>query len=448
MNDSRLFYRRVTHGRVLAVALLLVPLAGAAAVPAVRLVAAGQQLTPVPTFSHDVAPILYENCVSCHRPGEIGPMPLVTYDEVRPWARAIARQVEDGQMPPWHADAPAGTFANERRLAPEQVATIAAWSAAGAPQGDPRDLPPPPQFVEGWTIGEPDLIVEMPEPYDVPARGVVDYQYFEAPVPLSEDRWIEAIEVHPGARRVVHHVIVYEREPGRSPRPRFAQQDPQIARTRPGPGGPRRPLGYQLAAVATGTGPSVFPAGTARLLRAGATLTFQMHYTPNGTAEQDRTRIGFRFAKHPPLHELRPFNMVNGTFVIPPGAQDHRVEASARFTEDVTLYSMLPHTHLRGKRWEYTLTYPDGRSETVLRVPDYDFGWQTEYWFASPLRIPRGSVLHGVAWYDNSSANRNNPDPTVEVRWGDQTWEEMQFTALLVTVDGATLPSAGDGGGR
>lgn len=369
-------------------------------------------------------------------------MPLLTYEQARPWARAIARQVQGGHMPPWHADAAPGTFENERRLSAQQVNTIVAWAGADAPAGDPKDTPPLPAFVDGWTIGEPDLVVSMPAPFEVPAGGTMDYQYFEAPVTLTQDRWIAAMEIRPGARSVVHHVIVYEREPSPIARPRFAQQDPQVARTPPSPRAPRQPLGYQLMAVATGTGPSVFRSGTARLLRAGATLTFQMHYTPNGTALPDQTRIGFRFAKEPPARELRPFNMVNGTFVIPPGAQDYRVEAWARFVDDVTLYSILPHTHLRGTRWEYTLTYPDGRSEAILRVPAYDFAWQTDYRFTSPVRIPKGSVLRGVAWYDNSAANRSNPDPAAEVRWGDQTWEEMQFSALLVTVDAAPLPAA------
>jgi mono/diheme cytochrome c family protein len=418
------------------------PFVTAGILAATTLISAGRQVpSAVPSYTRDVAPIVDAHCAGCHRPGEIGPMSLLTYEEVRPWARAIVRQVEEGHMPPWHADALPGTFENERRLTREQIAMIAAWAAGGAPQGSPEDRPTPPSFVDGWSIGEPDLVVSMPQAFDVPAAGTIDYQYFEAPVTLTEDRWIEAMEVRPGARSVVHHVIVYEREPSPMRRPRFAEQDPRIARTPDSPGGPRRPLGYQLMAVATGTGPSVFRPGTARLLKAGATLTFQMHYTTNGTPARDRTRIGFRFAKQPPERELRPFNMVNGTFVIPPGAQDHRVEASARFVEDVTLYSILPHTHLRGKRWEYALTYADGTSEVILRVPKYDFGWQTDYRFTVPLRIPKGSVLRGVAWYDNSSANRSNPDPGAEVRWGDQTWQEMQFTALLVTVDNASLPA-------
>ena len=391
--------------------------------------------TAAPTFTKDVAPILYRNCVGCHRRGEIGPMSLMTYDEARPWARAIERQVVARTMPPWHADAPHGTFENERGLTQAEIDTLAAWAQHDAPRGDPKDAPPPPSFADGWTIGTPDLIVSMPEPYAVPARGTIDYQYFEAPVTLTEDRWIEAMEVRPGARAVVHHVIVYEREPTPSRRVRIAEQDPTVAATPPQPGEQPRQVGYQLAAVATGTEASVFRPGTARLLKAGATLTFQMHYTTNGTAAMDQTRVGFRFAKRPPEHELRSFNMINGSFVIPAGAADYRVEASARFLEDVTVYAMLPHTHLRGKRWEYTLTYPDGRSQRLLTVPKYDFSWQTDYTFREPLVVPKGSVLTSVAWYDNSAANKANPDPTADVRWGDQTWQEMQFTAVLVSVD-------------
>jgi mono/diheme cytochrome c family protein len=392
-----------------------------------------------PTFARDVAPVLYKNCVSCHREGEIGPMALVTYENVRPWARAIREAVTTGAMPPWHADAPHGTFENERRLTVAEKDTLVRWVSAGAPLGDPKDLPKPPVFTEGWSIGTPDLVVSMTEPYEVPASGTIEYQFFEVPTNLTEDKWIEAMEIRPGARSVVHHVIVYEREPKPSQRVRFVQQDPKIAMTPPSPGQGQRMLGYQLCAVATGTEASVFRPGTARPLKAGSVLTFQIHYTTNGDAAKDQTKIGFRFAKRPPEYELRAFNMINGVFVIPAGASDHRVESSATFTEDVTLYAMLPHTHLRGKRWEYTLTFPDGRSEVLLSVPKYDFGWQTDYKFANPLRIPKGSKITGAAWYDNSKSNPSNPDPTQDVRWGDQTWEEMQFTAFLVTVDKAPL---------
>jgi hypothetical protein len=409
-----------------------------------------------PTFSKDVAPVLYTHCTGCHRPGEIAPMSLLTYEEARPWARAIAARVADGTMPPWHADPAHGKWKNDRRLSAQEKDIIARWSAAGAPQGNPGDLPARPTYAQGWQIGQPDVVVSMERPYELPAQGEIPYQYFEVATNFTEDTWVQALEVRPGERSVVHHVLVYARHPGMTRpqqvlRPRNPEgpmsptqtkeaADQELRQQRQEAGIRRGPL---MAQTAPGTWTTEYPQGAAMLVKAGTVLTFQIHYTANGKPASDRTSMGFIFAKQPPAIEMRTAAMLNPRFMIPAGADNHPVEAAAEFTEDVTLYGMIPHTHVRGKSWLHTLTYPDGRQETLLAVPKYDFNWQTEYKFAQPLRIPKGSTLRSVAHYDNSKANKANPDATQDVYWGDQTWEEMQYTALYFTVDNAKPTTAG-----
>jgi hypothetical protein len=425
------------------VAPALIVAASFAAVPS----ASAQPPAP-PTYAKDVAPILFANCTSCHRAGEIAPMSLMTYEETRPWARAIRDNVVNGTMPPWHADPAHGKFLNDRRLSAQEKDVISRWVAAGAPQGDAKDLPARPTYTEGWTIGTPDAVVAMEKPYDLPAQGEIPYQYFEVATNFTEDKWVQALEIRPGDRSVVHHVLVYARYPGMTrPTPIFRQQnpegplsptmmkemaDPKIRQEQQAAGLRRGPL---MAQTAPGTPPTVYAPGTALLVKAGTVLTFQIHYTTSGKAASDRTSMGFRFASKPPATEVRTNAMLNPRFMIPPGAGNHAVEAGIEFVEDVTLYSIVPHTHLRGKSWEHRLTYPDGREQILLSVPKYDFNWQTEYIFAEPLRIPKGSTLKSVAHYDNSKANKANPDSTQPVYWGDQTWEEMQYTALYFSVD-------------
>jgi hypothetical protein len=447
----------------------------------VAAVQTGAQSAPAvpenPTYSRDVAPILYKNCTSCHRPGEIGPMPLLSYKDVRPWARSIAARVEAGTMPPWHADPSVGEFDNDRRLSATDKETIARWVADGAPEGDPAQLPAQPKYSDGWMIGQPDAVLTMQEDYPIPARGTIAYQYFEVPTNFAEDRWIQAFEVRPGNRSVVHHVIVYTRPPeaAAAPRPAVARPAaqggprplplfefakgmeipagqtggrplPADQRSTPGPNDRPAPrLGASIGAYVPGTSTRVYPAGTAARLAAGSTLVFQMHYTSTGTATTDRTSIGLIFSKTPPATELRFTALLNGALHIPAGEPDHRVDAEMTINRDVTLWSMLPHTHVRGKRWRYDVTYPDGRNETILIVPNYDFEWQTDYLFKQPLKLPKGTKLHATAWYDNSARNKSNPDPTKDIWWGDQTWEEMMFTGLTYSIDAA---SAGSGGGQ
>jgi hypothetical protein len=419
---------------------------------------AAAQITP--TFTKDVAPIVYAKCASCHRPGEVAPMSLLNYREVRPWASAIRDKVMTRAMPPWHADRQYGQFRNDTSLTQPEIDTIVAWVNGGAREGDPAALPPVPTFPEGWQIGTPDTVFEMPVEYEVPARGEIEYQYFEVPTNFTEDRWMQAGEVRAGDRAHVHHIIVYVREPQAVRRPNVmtvrtipnpqsaavAPAAPAAERPRPATpqaGAPRaaaRPGGGDAMLVnwAVGEDAPVHVPGTAKRIPAGSTLIFQVHYTTNGTPGKDRSRIGLIFAKEPPRREVRTGLVANATFAIPPGAPDHQVEAEATFTEDVNLWSMHPHMHLRGKDMTYTAIYPDGRREIVLRVPKYDFGWQTDYWLAQPLSLPKGSKLHVSAHFDNSPANRANPDPKAVVRWGDQTWEEMMIGFFTYTVEGPT----------
>lgn len=422
-----------------------------------------------PTFSRDVAPIFYANCTTCHRPGEIAPMSLVTYKDARPWARSIAMQVGQATMPPWHADPAIGRFANERRLSDADKSTILRWVEAGAPEGDPNALPPPPKYADGWNIGEPDVVLSMQEDYPLPASGTIPYLYFEVPANFAEDRWITAWEMRPGNRAAVHHVIVTVKPP--PPAPAAGEAPPGQAspgQTRPAGAGPRRDgvftfaEGMEIPAGQTG-GPRaaedtraafpnyrprprgisgtiggyvpgnstrIYPPGTGIRLPAGSSLVFQMHYTPTGQPTTDRTRIGLVFARERPKTVLQVAALINGSLHVPPGAADHRVDAEMTINRDILLFGMTPHTHVRGKRWRYDVVFPDGRRETILSVPNYDFDWQHEYQFREPLKLPKGTRLQASAWYDNSKANAANPDPTKDVWWGDQTWEEMMFTAL------------------
>jgi mono/diheme cytochrome c family protein len=431
----------------------------------------GAKPAGIPTYTKDVAPILYKHCTTCHRPGEIAPMSLLTYDDVRPHAKDIRDEVGDGNMPPWHADPKYRKFANDRSLTAAERDTLLRWVNNGSPKGDPKDLPPLPEYTEGWQLGQPDLVLAMPVEYKVPADGFVEYEYFEIPTNFTEDKWVQAVEVRPGNRSVVHHVILSARAPKPDPRPGGVKLGAGMEIPAGQTGGPaeqgeqKRPRGQalfprprgagaMLGGFAPGTSSMKFEPGAAVLIRAGSTIVMQMHYTPNGEAATDRTRIGFTFAKEPPDREMRLSALVNGTLHIPAGDPDYSIAAEMTTTSDITIRQMLPHTHLRGKSWEYTVTYPDGRSEVVLAVPKYDFNWQTDYVFAEPLKLPKGTKLRAVAHYDNSAKNKANPDPKADVWWGDQTWEEMMFTSFVYSIDGVkpgavlTLPQRGSGGGQ
>lgn len=402
---------------------------------------------PVPTFTKDVAPILYKHCTGCHRPGEIAPMSLLSYADARPYAKAIRDEIRDGNMPPWHADAPHGTFLNERRLSQAEKDALLQWATNGAPEGNPKDLPAVPKYESGWMLGKPDAVLEMSEAYKVPAAGTIAYEYFYIPTNFKEAKWVQAVEVRPGNRGVVHHALVFHKAPSDAPRPTpVLQLNREQMELPPSAPGTRPRLRDRvpirlLATYAPGTNPQVFPAGTAVRLEPGGVLELQMHYTANGEATTDRTKIGLIFSKEPAPKELRISQFYNATLTLPAGAADTRVDADVRFVNDAVVWGLFPHTHVRGTKWEYVLELPDGTSKTVLSVPRYDFNWQTYYMFAEPLRVPKGARLVSSAWYDNSAQNPSNPDPKVDVKWGDQTWEEMQYTGLLFT----PAPASGTG---
>lgn len=395
-----------------------------------------------PTFDKEVAPIIYKNCATCHRPGELAPMSLLTYQDARPWARSIRQYVATDKMPPWHATEPRGYFLNDRRLSEGEKQTLIHWADGGAPEGNPKDLPPVPKFVDGWQIGKPDLVLTMAKPFDVPAKGTIDYQYFTIPTNFSEDKWVQAMEIRPGARSVVHHIIVYMKEPEGAPKTAgFMQVLPRMPQ-RAGGGNRQVGPGVMLAGTAPGAPPMVFQPGDAIRIPAGSSLIFQVHYTANGTAAADESSIGLIFAKQAPEREIYTSAFMNPMLKIPAGVSDQAIDSAIEFPEDAHITSLIPHTHLRGKSWEYRLIYPDGRSEVVLDVPHYDFNWQTWYTFTKPLAVPKGSRLEATAHYDNSVNNASNPDPKVDVRWGDQTWQEMQYTGITYYVDQAAATNA------
>jgi hypothetical protein len=388
---------------------------------------------PAPTFSKDVAPILQEHCQGCHRPGEAAPMSLLTYEQARPWAKSIKTAVLSKKMPPWPADPSVGHFSNDRSLAAKDRDTLVAWVDAGAPQGNAKDMPKPKPFVDGWNIGTPDKVIEMPEAFNVPSSGTIDYQYVILPLNLTEDRWIQAAEVRPGNRAVVHHVIAFIREPGskwnRDRRPGEVFVPEKNAK------GEREGFGGDmLAGYAPGLPATVLEPGTARLVKAGSDVVFQVHYTANGKSGEDKTKVGVVFAKEKPAQRVLTVGAQNNKFAIPPGDPNYRVDAEIELAHDVKLTAMLPHMHLRGKDFEYRAVFPTGETKTLLRVPHYDFSWQLWYDVGGGMEIPKGTKIQCTAHYDNSANNPANPDATKEVKWGDQSWEEMMIGFFDVSI--------------
>ena len=387
---------------------------------AIVLAGATSAFAGAPTFSRDVAPILYKNCVECHRPTAMAPMSLLTYEDARPWARAIKQKVVARQMPPWGADPAIGKFSNDVSLKQADVDTIAAWADSGAAEGNRAELPKPPQFAEGWSIGAPDYVFKMQKPFTVPADGTVPYVYISIPTHLEQDIWIKAVELKPTDRRVVHHIISSLVEgSGTAPDP-----EPKLTRDPA-----RKEIGGGLGGLVPGRLYGQFEEGVARKIPAGADIVLQMHYTTIGQVVTDQTEVGVVLAKEPPA-KLRLEGggaIPNMQFAIPPGDPNYEVVGKQTFDRDTYLSSLYPHMHVRGKDATYSVIYPDGREEVVLRVPKYDFNWQLSYKLAEPKFLPKGSTLKVTMHYDNSAANRYNPDPAATVRWGEQTWEEMML---------------------
>ena len=401
-------------------ALLVVSVAGVASAGAAE---------GTPTFAKDIAPILYENCVACHRPNHLAPMSLITYADARPWARAVKTKVLAREMPPWGADSSVRAYKNDASLTQTEIDTIAAWVDGGAPEGNAVDLPEVPQFAEGWSIGEPDLIFSMVEPFEVPADGTVPYSYVTVPTNLQEDIWISAHEFRPGDRRVIHHVIPSVLEDDGKP----ATGEVKLRRDRTR----TRARGASVGGYVPNRLGTVYADGVATRLPAGADIEAQMHYTTIGEPVSDRSSWGVVLTREPDstLRRARGGQVANLTFAIEPGNADFAVTASRTIEEETYLANMMPHMHVRGKSAKYTVKYPDGREVVALWVPNYDFNWQLRYQLEEPIFMPKGAVLEAEFHYDNSGANRFNPDPTAEVHWGDQTWEEMML-GYYGTVEG------------
>ena len=374
------------------------------------------------TWTGDVAAIMQSKCQACHRPGQVGGFSLVDYDDAFRRSAMIAEVVENRRMPPWHADPRHGHFSNDRRLSPADRAKLLAWAAAGAPRGDGPE-PTPREFPEGWTIGTPDLVFEIPAANPIPAQGTMPYVNVSVPTNFTEDVWVQAAEARPGDFGVVHHIIVFVDAPGE-----------------------RRGRGLEghghLCGYAPGDMPSVYPPGTAKRIPAGSTLRFQLHYTPNGVATTDRSKVGLILAKEPPQREALTVGIANPQFLIPPGASAHPVHSQQAVKKPTRLLSFMPHMHLRGKSFKYTLEERGKDPEVLLDVPAYDFGWQSYYLLAEPRDLPPGAKIACDAVFDNSSANPANPDPSKPVTWGEQTWEEMMIG--YVDVDFPRVPAAAE----
>ena len=373
----------------------------------------------VVTYGEDVSRILQSRCVSCHRPGEIGPMDLGNYEDASAWADMIAEVVSEGRMPPWHASESHGAFKNDRRMPADEIETIKNWARGGAIRGDASKEPAPLTFVAGWQLSrEPDLIVPMAEkPYDVPASGEVRYQYFVADPKLTQDAWVNGMEIVPGNSAVVHHILVFIREKGNKKR---------------GLDGER---GF-LAGYVPGTRVEWMPAGMGKRIPANSELVFQIHYTPNGMAQSDLSKVGFWIADAKTItHEVQTTSSVQTSFRIPPREANYKTTAmQPEELPNCELLSMSPHMHVRGKAFRYTAVFPSGDREILLDVPKYDFNWQTEYRLAKQKPLPAGTRIFCEATFDNSANNLNNPNPNAWVQWGDQTYEEMMIGYFHISV--------------
>ena len=434
----------------------------------------------VPTFSKDVAPILFARCVTCHRPGEVAPMPFLTYAQTRPWAKAIQQKVVKREMPPWHADPRYGKFANDRSLTSQEIDTIVAWAVGGAPQGNVAEMPPPPHFVDGWTPAvAPDYVFEMPQEFPVPAEGQSSVLNFWVPIPFNEDRFAEMIELRPGNRSAVHHITCLVAdlpeggkltEAGELIFADGTRENDWDARTgikdrKPGFGTNLRPFITYLP----GHSFEPHPPGTGVRISKGKYIRFDVHYQATGRPETDRSRLALWFSKasNSEIQELYQSHagMQIGTSIdtmsfhraegiqrdddrernargdgqkfpnIPPYAKDYKIVSVSPIPEPITVYGFWPHQHLRGKSTTWTLTRPDGRQEILLSIPQYDFNWQIQYDLAEPLHIPAGSTITAVGLWDNSAQNKYNPAPDQEVYWSEQSWNEMWSAFYVYTVD-------------
>ena len=413
--------------------------------------------SPSLTFNKDVLPILQKNCQTCHRPGQVAPMSFVSYQDARPWAKAMKTAVASRKMPPWFADPQAGHFLNDRSLKQSDIDTIAKWADSGAAEGDPKDAPLPVKWPEGWQI-QPDIIVEGPTT-NVPAHtknDVVEWMSVTVPTGFKEDTWITSVQIKPQYPAVAHHIClgfnahsseveyfktVWIDKPRGEDGSAIPDKGPTFGPATPG-GGPR-----SMAEDCYLPGNPVAdyrPFDAAKMVKAGSDITLNLHYTPNGAAVTDHVQIGFTVAKEPPqrryvsLSTTAPIDPKR--FAIPPNDPNWQSPpAEVTFDQDVELVYMMPHMHVRGKDMTYSLIYPDGKKEVVLSVPHYDFNWQLGY--NTSVKVPKGTKLHVDAHYDNSPNNKWNPNPNKTVYYGEMTWEEMMFPFFGVVVDKGADPT-------
>ena len=413
------------------------------------------------SFSKDVAPIVFKSCVECHRPGEAAPFSMLSYKDARPWAKSIREKVANRTMPPWHADPHVGEWTNDRRLTQGEIDTVVAWVDQGAKEGDAKELPPAPKFTDGWNIGQPDMIIQMPEEYTLEASGPDEYQYFPIPTNLTEDRYVQAVEVRPGNRKIVHHVVAMI-QPPQPPQSKLSKEEAEKLRTEmeqtsilysegfvrrvkadapvhnDGCGLPnggsgslrdasrRDNLLQMLTVWAPGRDVNQWEPSVAKKIPAGSQIILQVHYSKAaGSVQKDRSSIGLIFAKEPPAKLHTTELIYNAYMQIPSGAERHRVTACWTAPGDIEVKAFMPHMHMRGAAMEVKAVYPDGRAVTLLNVPQYDFSWQTNYSLKQTLAIPKGTRFLVTGYFDNSAKNRFNPDPTKAVRWGEPTYDEM-----------------------
>ena len=372
------------------------------------------------TYSKNIAPIFQQHCQDCHRPGEVAPMSLLTFEDARRWKRSIKKEIRSGQMPPWHADPKIGHWRNDRRMSATEIDSVIRWIDAGAPEGDPADLPPAKTFTRGWRHGPPDVVLQIPRAFRVKAEGTIPYKYFTVSTGFTEDKWVRAVDVRPGDPAVVHHIIVF-------------LQGPERGRLRP-----NSLWRNHLGGIAPGAEPDVFAPGCGKLIPAGSKLVFQMHYTANGKATSDRSKIGLYLSHdegRTPLRQVHLRAAMNPWLRIPAGADNHKVDSSYTFKEEARVLALMPHMHLRGKSFRFDLVKRDGTRSTILDVPRYDFDWQHNYTFEKPLRVELGDKIYCSARFDNSKNNEANPDATKSVRWGDQTWQEMMIGFIAYVKD-------------
>jgi hypothetical protein len=412
--------------------LVLYGLIGLVAVTASMMATTQDVKTGAPTFNKDVLPILQKNCQTCHRPGEIAPMSFLTYQDARPWAKSIKAAVLTRQMPPWFADPAYGHFANDRRLSDSEIKTLSAWADGGAVEGDSKDRPAPVQFHDGWNI-QPDMIVEMPRDFEVPATGAVPYKNVLVKVNFPEDVWIVAAEMRPGNPQVLHHGRVLVRPPGSEFMKDAVPGEPYDTTS---VGMTRRESPETLGKFNPGLGAQNFSLfESAKFVPKGSDLVFNLHYTSIGKPATDRSRVGLVFAKKSP--KLRYF-MHNGptasNLAIPPRYSNAEVVSEMTTNVDMKLVYVQPHMHLRGKDYELRLVFPSGKTETVFKAK-WDFNWQIGYDLDQPISLPKGTRIIGIAHYDNSANNKFNPDPNKLVIWGDQNWDEMQNCFVGVLID-------------